>query len=198
MPEPTPSDISTDVSTLAPVARCPWCSAELPQADAARCPVCHAQLRSDQEPNVPGLTEVLPASVAKAQNQESSKRNRLLSWISGEVDQGDAEPEIPPEAVARPPLDVRREMLRLQLEAEGIITTNGVDDQAVEHPEAAAAGTSELTADGSAASSDPPASDAPVGSGAPAVEPSAGTPDSPLVPAAGSSSDSDTELQRAG
>ena len=185
MPEPTPSDISTDVSTGAPVARCPWCSAELPQADAARCPACHAQLRSDQTPNVPGLTEVLPASVAKAQNQESSKRNRLLSWISGEVDQGDAEPEIPPEAVARPPLDVRREMLRLQLEAEGIITTNGVDDQTVEHPEAAAA--------------DPPgATDAPVASGAPAVEPSAGTSDPPLVPADGSTSDSDTELQRAG
>ena len=191
MPEPTPAD--------APVARCPWCSAELPEGDVVRCPACHAQLRSDQDAKVPGLTEVLPVSVAKAQGQDSPKRNRLLSWISGEVDSGADAPEIPIEAVAPPPLDVRREMLRLQLEAEGILTADGVDDEAVEHTDG-----TETTAE---ATDGRPATDGQTPSAAATPEPAAGAPsngsfagtgDGVPVATAAPAAVPDEELQKAG
>ena len=48
------------------------------------------------------------------------RRNKLMSWISGDADD---EPTSSPEslsAIEPPSLAVRREMLRLELEAEGI------------------------------------------------------------------------------
>ena len=95
-------------------ARCPWCSAVLKKR-ATECSSCGANLVSDGEPNVPGVTAIDAASIVRSKTRPSS-RNRLLSWISGEY------PEVPSkaeaQAVAPPDLDVRREMLRLELEAE--------------------------------------------------------------------------------
>ena len=93
---------------------CPWCSATLP-ADAATCPSCGAILTGDERPDLPGLTAV----DLKALRTEKPKgsTNRLLSWISGEYPD-----EVPTpadaQAIAPPDPEVRREILRLELEAE--------------------------------------------------------------------------------
>ncbi len=104
-------------------SRCPWCSEVLPAETADRCPHCHANLVSGADARLPGLTEVEAPETAKARRLDSPRRSKLLSWISGEIDdtQGPtAGASTAPDAVALPPRDVRREMLRLQLEAEGI------------------------------------------------------------------------------
>lgn len=131
MPTPTPAP---------GVARCAWCSAELPGVDTEDCPACHAQLVIRVEQPLPGLTEVVPA--ASADRRETPKRSRILSWISGEVE-SEVEPSRPstfgsPGAFAPPTRDVRREILRLRLEAEGVV----VDDEepAAEAAEEPAAG----------------------------------------------------------
>ncbi len=96
-------------------AVCPWCSAELTEG-ATECPSCGANLVPDGEPNVPGVTAVDAASIIRSKSAPQP-RNRLLSWISGEY-----APDIPSkaeaQAIAPPDLDVRREILRLELEAE--------------------------------------------------------------------------------
>jgi hypothetical protein len=67
---------------------------------------------------VPGLTAIDAEAIVRAARQPVvQRRSRLLSWISGEYDTGDDTPP-PPGSVAPPDLDVRREMLRLELEAE--------------------------------------------------------------------------------
>ena len=61
-----------------------------------------------------------PAST-RARRAESPKRGRLLSWISGEVDDASVlGPPDAPDALAPPSKQVRREIWRLTLEAEGI------------------------------------------------------------------------------
>ena len=113
--------------------RCPWCSEVLPASETVRCPHCYANLVPDGEPRVPGLTEVEAPAATKVRRAEAPKRSKLLSWISGEVadEPSIAEATQAVEALAPPPRDVRREMLRLQLEAEGI-TVN--EDGAIEMP----------------------------------------------------------------
>ena len=96
-------------------AVCPWCSAPLTEG-ATECPSCGANLIPDGDPNVPGVTAVDAASIIRSKSAPQP-RNRLLSWISGEY-----ESEVPSkaeaQAIAPPDLDVRREILRLELEAE--------------------------------------------------------------------------------
>lgn len=96
-------------------AICSWCSAEV-MVGATECPSCGANLVPDGEPNVPGVTAVDAASIIRSRTT-SQPRNRLLSWISGEY-----APEVPSQteaqAIAPPALEVRREILRLELEAE--------------------------------------------------------------------------------
>lgn len=95
---------------------CPWCSAALPDPDAATCPSCGAKLNGGVDEPVPGLTAVDPVAIVRSK-QPVRQRSRLLSWLSG--DEGD-EQFTPAEgdALAPPDLEVRREMLRLELEAE--------------------------------------------------------------------------------
>jgi hypothetical protein len=97
---------------------CPWCSTSY-EGDAANCPGCGATLTGDAaaDPSLPGLTAIDAAAIVRAKQPVTKSRNRLLSWISG--DYADEVPS-PAEAgaLAPPDLDVRREMLRLELEAE--------------------------------------------------------------------------------
>lgn len=107
----------TDEST-AGVARCPWCSAELPATDLANCPSCGATLQSEGEPQVPGVTAIDPEAVIRgARSGEPRPRSRLLSWITGEPVE-EAGPPGSADSLAPPPPDVRREIMRLEMEAE--------------------------------------------------------------------------------
>jgi hypothetical protein len=97
---------------------CPWCSAPLPSSDEVSCRSCGATLTADVEPQLPGVTAVDAEAIARAAQQPVRQpRNRLLSWISGEYDAGTGSPA-DAEALAPPDDAVRREILRLELEAE--------------------------------------------------------------------------------
>ena len=64
---------------------------------------------------LPGLTAIDAQAIIRSKNPPKP-RSRLLSWLSGESDEiyrpGDSK------AVAFPDLDVRREMLKLEIEAD--------------------------------------------------------------------------------
>lgn len=97
---------------------CPWCSASY-TGDPENCPSCGATLSPDPaiDPSLPGLTAIDAAAIVRSKTPTSKPRNRLLSWISGEypeegVSSADAA------ALAPPDQAVRREILRLELEAE--------------------------------------------------------------------------------
>jgi hypothetical protein len=97
---------------------CPWCSATY-TGDPEDCPSCGAALSVDPttDTSLPGLTAIDAAAIVRAKTPVTRPRNRILSWISGEYPD-----EVPSAAeagaLAPPDLDVRREMLRLELEAE--------------------------------------------------------------------------------
>lgn len=97
---------------------CPWCSASYP-GEPDVCPSCGAALAVDPttDPSLPGLTAIDPEAVLRAKVPVARPRNRLLSWISGDYtdEVGTAAEE---GALAPPPAEVRREMLRLELAAE--------------------------------------------------------------------------------
>jgi hypothetical protein len=67
---------------------------------------------------VPGLTAIDAEAILRSARAAKTKpRGRLMSWISG--DSGDdSENAAPPGSLAPPPLEVRREMLLLELEAQ--------------------------------------------------------------------------------
>jgi hypothetical protein len=110
------SDDLTPAAGIGP--HCPWCSAPLPSEDETACPSCGATLVGDTEAALPGVTALdAEAIMRNARNATPQRRSRLLSWISGEYDEGGETPA-PPGSLAPPPPAVRREMLRLELEAE--------------------------------------------------------------------------------
>jgi hypothetical protein len=97
---------------------CPWCSATY-TGQPESCPSCNAALTADPtiDPSMPGLTAIDAAAIVAAKQPTKAPRNRLLSWISGEY----ADETLTPAdaaALAPPDVEVRREMLRLELEAE--------------------------------------------------------------------------------
>ena len=100
------------------VPRCPWCSAALSSTDVERCPSCGAAIASTggAEPVLPGITTVDTAAILRSRSEIPRQRNRLFSFLSGEVPVEDTEAS--EGALAPPAADVRREMLRLELEAE--------------------------------------------------------------------------------
>jgi hypothetical protein len=109
-------DATTGAAPAAP--RCNWCSAVLPSDHETTCPSCGATLVADGEASVPGLTAIdAEAILRNARNAKAKPRSRLLGWISGDYDAGD-EPAPPPGSLAPPDEAVRREMLRLELEAQ--------------------------------------------------------------------------------
>jgi hypothetical protein len=98
-------------------ARCPWCSAELSSAPSGSCPTCGATL-VEPEASVPGLNAPDAEAILRATRIATPiRRSRLLSWITGEDDSEDEAPA-PPGSLSPPPPDVRREMVRLELQAE--------------------------------------------------------------------------------
>jgi hypothetical protein len=116
-----------------PGASCPWCSAPLAAADAATCPSCGAALHGESDAQVPGLTTIDRIAVLEGMRPAIRPRNRLVAWLTG----GDIEEEAETapataEALAPPPPEVRREMLRLQMEAELTQLTAEVESRATD------------------------------------------------------------------
>jgi hypothetical protein len=97
---------------------CPWCSASYTGVRET-CPSCGAALAADPstDPSLPGLTAIDTAAIVRAKTPVARPRNRILSWISGEYSD-DVVTAAAAGALALPDADVRREMLRLELEAE--------------------------------------------------------------------------------
>jgi hypothetical protein len=132
-----------------------WCSAPLPSENEVTCPTCGAKLVGEGDDQVPGVTAIDAAAIISAsRGAKPVKRSRWMSWISGDYAEDDK--PAPPGSLAPPPADVRREMLRLELEAQvanlqGEATAMAAD-QAVEavdsgaSPTAAAAEAAELIA----------------------------------------------------
>lgn len=106
------------MSGEAEVSICPWCSATY-TGEPETCPSCGAVLAVDPatDPTLPGLTAIDTAAIVRAKTPTSRPRNRILSWISGEYPDEVGAPA-DPAALAPPELAVRREILRLELEAE--------------------------------------------------------------------------------
>lgn len=104
-----------------PSARCPWCSEPLPDATAETCPSCQATLTAapGAEGDIKGVTTLDTEAILRARSEVARppRNNRFLSFITGEVPVDSSTPA-DPEVFAPPPDEVRREMLRLQLEAE--------------------------------------------------------------------------------
>ena len=96
---------------------CPWCSAALPAVDAAACPACEARLIEPADIVIPGVTAVDPVLLAAAAAPRKVKRTfgSLLVGDDNEIPPP-SEAEMP--ALARPDADVRREILRLEMEAQ--------------------------------------------------------------------------------
>jgi hypothetical protein len=80
------------------------------------CPSCGANLVPDGDQNLPGLTAVDAASIIRSKSPPQP-RSRLMSWLSGEYTT-DLPSKAEQQAIAPPDLEVRREILRLELEAE--------------------------------------------------------------------------------
>jgi len=107
MADPTPTTPLTGTV-------CPWCSAAV-TPETVICPSCAAVLISDEQPDLPGVTEV-DAKILRGE-KPPPPRNRLLSWISGEYpDQASSPADA--QAVAPPDPEVQREIRRLEYEAE--------------------------------------------------------------------------------
>ena len=99
---------------------CPWCSAALPSTDLEICPSCKATLSSTSstgEAALPGVTAIDHEALLRTSREPRPQRNRIISWLSGEYVEETATPA-EPQAIAPPDLAVRREILRLELEAE--------------------------------------------------------------------------------
>jgi hypothetical protein len=112
MVDDTPSAVESAERT------CPWCSATY-TGDPETCPSCGAALSLDPatDASLPGLTAIDAAAIVRAKTPVARPRNRILSWISG--DYPDDQPSVTEAgALAPPDTAVRREMLRLELEAE--------------------------------------------------------------------------------
>jgi hypothetical protein len=99
--------------------RCPWCSAELPAALPESCPSCGANLSGPPggEPDIKGVTSLDPMAIIQARSEVARPRSRIMSFITGEAP-GESEPTPNPESLAPPDDAVRREMRRLEIEAE--------------------------------------------------------------------------------
>lgn len=96
---------------------CPWCSADLPSRQEVTCPSCGATLVGEVEAAVPGVTAIdAEAIVRGARSAAPERRSRLLTWITGEEGAEDETPAAPG-SLDPPPPEVRREMLRMELEA---------------------------------------------------------------------------------
>jgi len=113
----------SDAEGASPI-RCPWCSAELPEVfppgTASACPSCGAALTSSTgtEPDIRGVTTLDHEALLRARSEVSRPRGRLLSFLTGDTT---STAQLRPEelaSLAPPDIEVRREMLRLEMEAK--------------------------------------------------------------------------------
>jgi hypothetical protein len=97
--------------------RCPWCSAPVASPDDVTCEACGATLRGDAAVEIPGVTAVdtLHASRAAAPRRVRGTFGALFVGGDDEISPP-SEAELP--AIAMPDAEVRREMLRLRMDAE--------------------------------------------------------------------------------
>ncbi|HEX8939536.1 MAG TPA: hypothetical protein VF763_05175 [Candidatus Limnocylindrales bacterium] len=118
---PKPGGASGEAAGPQAVPRCPWCSAVLTKAAATTCPACGATLVDSGDAAidaVPGVTAVSPDLEARARRFELPRRRGLRGLFGGDDTPATEEPPpAPPSALAPPDPEVRREMLRLELEA---------------------------------------------------------------------------------
>jgi hypothetical protein len=166
--------------------RCQWCSAPLPAADLETCPSCGATLSSAPDTGeIRGVTTLDTEAILRSRSDASRPRSRLLSFITGEepVELGGPEEA---ESLAPPDDAVRREMLRLQfeaeradLEAESIANkTDVVLDEGIDLATLGTAEPDEDLADVQAAQAGTPVS-APAPTPAPTAAPASPTPAAP-------------------
>jgi hypothetical protein len=162
--------------TSGPVTTCQWCSAELPAPDVERCPSCGATLTSatGTEPELPGLTALDPHAMTGARSGVARPRSRILSFLTGDMPPDSGGP-LDPSSVAPPSDAVRREMLRLQIDAERA----DLEAEAIALKSDALAHRGITLAELNAA--DAPAGDAPAGD-APGADDDAVAVDAPSVP----------------
>jgi hypothetical protein len=108
-------DATTPEASVQP--RCMWCSSILPSDSEVNCPTCGATLIGEGDNQVPGVTAIDAAAIIRGRaDPKPQRRSRLMSWISGEYPEEDK--PAPPGSLSPPPAEVRREMLRLELEAQ--------------------------------------------------------------------------------
>jgi hypothetical protein len=94
-----------------------WCSAPLPSDHETVCSSCGATLVGEADSLVPGVTAIDADAIVRAgRTSKPRQRSRIMSWFSGDYEVEDAPAR--PGSLSPPPLDVRREMLRLELEAQ--------------------------------------------------------------------------------
>src|SRR3954471_20403594 len=111
MAEPMTGDPST--------TRCPWCSARLESSDLANCPSCGATLSSSREApsDLPGVTTLDTEALLRARSGPR-RPTRLVALLTGDPGEDAAPASATPDSLAPPSEAVRREMLRMALEAE--------------------------------------------------------------------------------
>jgi hypothetical protein len=100
--------------------RCPWCSTPVESLEDATCGACGATLHGDPEIEIPGVTAIDAEHAAQAAQASVPRKVRRTF---GSLFVGRDDPIPPPSqaelpALAPPDTEVRREMLRLQLDAE--------------------------------------------------------------------------------
>jgi hypothetical protein len=143
---------------------CPWCSTALPAADTPVCPSCGAHLVEEEEVEIPGVTSVSPDLRASAATPRRVRRT-FGSLLVGDDDEIPLPSEAEMPALAPPDPDVRREMLRLEMEARlaalhGEVNALRADEIVPPGPPTgageAAAGPAEPPADAPSASPDTP------------------------------------------
>jgi hypothetical protein len=101
----------------APGLRCPWCSTPVESLEDATCVACGATLHGNSTVEIPGVTAIDSAHASRATAPRKTRRTFGSLFVGG--DDGIPPPsqaELP--ALAMPDPEVRREMLRLQLDAE--------------------------------------------------------------------------------
>ena len=102
-----------------PITRCPWCSAALSIPGAEECLSCGAHLVTQPgvEGEIKGVTALDPEAILRARADVARPRSRILSFITGDVT-AESHDEVNPDSFAPPPDEVRREMQRMQMEAD--------------------------------------------------------------------------------
>ena len=83
----------------------------------ATCPSCGATLHGDGDAQLPGVTTLDTDAILRARASTSRPRSRLLSFITGDVDDTGTSPA-EAGSIAPPSDEVLREMRRLELAAE--------------------------------------------------------------------------------